>query len=211
MKKQFIMLLFMAFVMCLATSCGNIIKNITATHGDGIRYITPTPTLPPESEGIYTSLKECDDDKIRFLITNYYSALSNGETELLKSCLSDPSLYSEANYTTLVNVNRIKIKKIFLKEGQAPLDYVAYVFTEMYVNGIDTPVPSLEELFLTASGSNWYIESGAVSADVYNEVVSSINSDKEVTRLVNSVNLLFEKALKEDPALKEYADAQKLN
>ena len=81
----------------------------------------------------------------------------------------------------------------------------------MYVNGIDTPVPSLEELFLTASGSNWYIESGAVSADVYNEVVSSINSDKEVTRLVNSVNLLFEKALKEDPALKEYADAQKLN
>ena len=209
MKKKLTFMISMIFMACFLTSCKDPVREIVATSGDGIKYITPTPTVPPESEGIYTSLSECENVEVKLLITNYYSALANKDTDSLKACLSEPSLYSESNYSTLADATKIRVKKIYLIDGVAPLDYVAYVYNEVYIDGVETPVPSLEELFITSVNGSYYVESGTVSADTYNSVVEIINANDGVDQLINSVNLLFNEAISSDADLKAYADAHK--
>ncbi|MBQ8280896.1 MAG: hypothetical protein IJZ25_00655, partial [Lachnospiraceae bacterium] len=96
--------------------------------------------------------------------------------------------------------------RVYTMEGTGVVDTIAYVYYEVTIDGIETPVPSLDELFISNDNGTFYIYNGKVPTNEYNEVVS-LTSAEGVQQLVTSVNREFMNALEADEELKTYMDS----
>ena len=194
----------MLLTLFLLTACsdGEIKKEDSSS--DKHYYITPTPVTNKPDDGIVTGLKLCDVEVVRLLAASYYSALKNKDMTKLKPLVSDPDSLKDSMFVNFENVEAINVRHVYMLDGETPLDYVIYVYYELKFKDIDTPVPSLDELFVTKNGDNYYVMNGPVPAIAYNNVLGVIKANQGVKELVDSVNRLFEKALSEDENLKAY-------
>ena len=167
-------------------------------------YITPTPATKKADDGINTSLPVCDTELVRLLVGSYYAALKNNDMSRLSQLVSSPAALTEDIFKNYKNAESINVRHVYQLEGETPLDYIIYVYYELKFKDIDTPVPSLDELYVTKNGDGYSIANGTVSATAYGKVLDIAKNEQGVKELVDSVNRLFDKALQKDEALKAY-------
>ena len=197
----------LALTLFLLTACSDgEIKKDDESSTEKHYYITPTPITEKHDDGITTSLRLCDVEMVRLLAASYYSALKNEDMSKLSQLVSDPDSLNDGVFAHFKNLDSINVRHVYMLDGETPLDYVIYVYYELKFKDIETPIPSLDELFVTKNEDKYYVMNGPVPAIAYNKVLGVINAEPGVKELVDSVNRLFRKALDSDPALKTYIE-----
>lgn len=206
-KKIYILI---ALVMCMsfsACSFGEVkIDEATGSTADKKIYISPTQAPSPGASGtVTTSLSVCGQEGIMILTASYYSAMEAKDVTALMSLVSNPDRIDENYFGKYGDITDVNVKRVYTMDGTKTVDTVAYVYYEVTVEGIETPIPSLDELFISNENGTYYIFNGKLPTSEYNELVN-LTSAEGVRQLVDSVNRAFLNALDSDEALKEYVN-----
>lgn len=207
MKKIFLCLVLVMSMFLCACNYGER-KIEKATEDTAVKVkVTPTTAPAPGTTGqVTTSLEVCGQEGIIILAASYYTAMEEGDTTSLMSLVSSPELINEDYFNKYENITDVNVKRVYTMEGTGVVDTIAYVYYEVTIDGIETPVPSLDELFISNDNGTFYIYNGKVPTNEYNEVVN-LTSAEGVQQLVTSVNREFMNALEADEALKTYMDS----
>lgn len=211
MNRKMLKNRLVALGLCSAlflSACGEPKIEVKAPEEKSVQvFITPTPM---GEKNTATSLKVCDDEKIKMLFSTFYTALGGKDYSALKPLVTDVEKLNSSIFTPYQDAKSVDVKKIYMLEGEAPINFIVYVHSEIVLEGIETPVPSLEEYFVTVNENGEYrVLNGSVSRAAYNAANEKIKSESGVSELKNSINKEFEEALEKDAALKSYADEHK--
>lgn len=205
-KKIYILIVLMMCVLFSACSFGEVkIEEATGSTAEQKIYISPTRS-PSSGAGIVTtSLSLCGQEGIMILTASYYSAMETKDVSALMTLVSNPDLIDENYFENFGNITDVNVKHVYTMDGTGTVETIAYVYYEVTVEGIETPVPSLDELYISNDNGTYYIFNGKLPTSEYNELVSLASADG-VTQLAESVNRAFLNALDSDEALKEYVN-----
>lgn len=205
-KKKSIILVWM-LVACMALSACNFgeRKIDTATDDNAKKvYISPTTAPSGGSMGeVTTSLDVCGQEGILLLTASYYSALAAQDKAALLNLVSNPEIVSDEFVSAFGDVADIDVKCVYAIDGTDTIKTVAYVYYEVFFEGFDTSVPSLDELYITYNNGSYSIYNGTIPLDEYNTLLRLTSVDG-VSQLTDSVNRAFISALDSDNELKEY-------
>ena len=150
-----------------------------------------------------TSILTRNDARVLTVMTSYYAARTNGDTETLRKL--DPSMdeQEEASMTSSY-VESYSDISTYSKPGLTAGSYLVYVCYNGKLKNIETLVPSLIECYLmTDEEGNLYIAD--TDGDEKIKAFCAENSQsEEVQNLVSSVQSDLEAAENADPALTEF-------
>lgn len=171
----------------------------TETESETTKDVIVETDAQPASTG---TLQE-NDGRVLTVMTSYYSARTNGDTETLKKL--DPSL-TDQELTELTDgyVEKYEDIRTYSLQGRAAGEYVVYVCYNGKVVNIDTRVPSLTQFYLKSDeeGSLYiYDYDGDTDTEAYLE---ETRKTSEVQDLIASVKQECDEAENSDPALKEF-------
>lgn len=178
-----------------------------------------------KKETVDGSFIEIDETPMIDIMNNYYAALSNGETEVVRKILEDDSEItdeeiadkcSEAKaYTDLVGSSFL-ITDCYVQQGLNKNEYIAYMKFQIQIKSIDTPTTGIFTCYLvdeSANNKTDYRISSKVndkSTDVYKYVLKMSNC-KNVTDLFEKVDEELESACAKDENLSQIVDALENN
>ena len=208
MKKKLFIITLLSLLLLASCSFGEVKKESTDRTENRL-FITPTPPGTVKDDGINTSLKESDNEMLKLFVSSYYSALRSGSTDQLSLLVTDPDSIGEEVFERWEGVGSVSVKHRYTLQAESPIDYVAYVYYEIGIDGTARTIPSLDELYISEDNGNYRLISGTVSASAYNSALAAVRDNAEVNELVSSVNLLFEKAIREDETIKDFAENRK--
>lgn len=206
MKK--FMCLSALIMMISLSACGYGERKIEKATEDTAKkyFLTPTTAPAPGTSGeISTSLDICGQEGILILTAAYYTAMEEDNTSALMSLVSNPELISDDYFSKYENIVDVNVKHVYTMEGTGVVDTIVYVYYEVFIDGIETAVPSLDELFITSENGAYYIYNGKIPTEDYNKIIALSDADG-VQQLVTSVNRAFLDAMSADEALKNYLD-----
>jgi len=160
--------------------------------------LTPTPTPTPEPNIL---LRESYPE-IHDLIKSYYDAKLEVDKEAFRNLVTDISY---------INIDEIQAKTsavtsftditCYTKKGVGEIDLVCYVKYYMDIVTIDTPVLSLDELFIQYDETgDPLIFMGELDTDTRNELVK-LRNDADVSELISSTQKEIDESLKNDEDL----------
>ncbi|MGN0164904.1 MAG: hypothetical protein ACI39R_01865 [Lachnospiraceae bacterium] len=206
-KKSFLIAVFISCISLCACNYGEV-KIDKATDSTARKiYVTPTNAPAPGTSGqITTSLDVCGQEGIILLMASYYTAMESGDTTAIMSLVTNPDRISESHFSKYGNITDVDVKRVYTLEGTGVVDTIAYVYYEIKIDGFETPVPSLDELFISYDNGAYYIYNGKIPSSEYNELVKLTDSEG-VKQLVTSINREFMSVIDSDEALKEYLDS----
>ena len=120
-------------------------------------------------------VKETSDPQINKFFTEYYNALSSGNTTELEKKYDDPS---KAHITTEVSsiVDKYDNLKVYTTQGIEEKDLVAFVSNDVHFANIKTTAPSVDSFYLK------YDEDGSLKICAY------MYTDQEMLRFMNLVS-----------------------
>ncbi|MDD7740549.1 MAG: hypothetical protein PUJ62_10910 [Lachnospiraceae bacterium] len=141
------------------------------------------------------------------LMTGYFTALASGDVEELRR-LSD-QLSSEEEEQIAVKADAVSYDQIetYTLEGPKENTYIAFVKYECRYQGIETPLPMLNEVYVFQNADGNLIVMDDTDADA--EAAAAMKAaleQPEVQDLIEEVQALNDKALASDPDLKEYVE-----
>lgn len=206
MKRNFFVICLIACLLFTACGYGEV-KIETATDDTAQKiYVTPTAAPLPGTTGqISTSLPVCGQESIMILISSYYAAMETGTVDELGTLVSNPERIDEKQFDKFENASDVNVIRVYALEGTGSIETIAYVYYEVFIEGIETSVPSLDELFIKNDNGTYYIYNGTLPTNEYDQLVK-LTSVEGVSELVTSVNREFMNKMNSDEALKEYID-----
>lgn len=149
---------------------------------------------------------ECDAyPEINELVEKYLAATITGNMDALEDTVSDIDNISEdmiKNKTQIIESHQnIQCYTVKVPNQEA---FIAYVYSEMKLVGIDTPAPGLTRLYICMTESGSYrIYLNRIDEKVQEFIENSGNST-QVQALIDKVNKLFENAVNSDEKLKAF-------
>lgn len=151
--------------------------------------------------------KESSDSAVQTLITQYYTAVAARDYDTLSSIDEtfdeDAKAAVEAE-SAIESYNNIVT---YTKPGLTDGTYIAYIYFEAKITGIDTPAPSLREMYLvTDADGNLKIGDKRSSQELINYLLDC-QRDSDVQALVKDVNQKLADAKAQDSALASYVDS----
>lgn len=148
-------------------------------------------------------LTEADKDVAR-LIRSYYEARSLKDVEGVRAVVDelDPTAETAVENDLFTNY---QVSDISTKHGLGENALVAFVTYTYDCPGIKTPVPAVDQLYLTQDTQGvWKIDGDASSDTQISSFMRAISSDADVTELTSEVKSQYDQALASDPALASY-------
>ena len=154
--------------------------------------------------------------EVNELIENYRRAFLNGDTELLKQVYnSDQDINADILTATSQIIESYENTQYYTKRGINSGEYVAFVYDELKLSGIDTLAPNLSVFYLKPSESgSLYIYRGNYNAasgtyvyedDVQN-YINSLYQDADVSELIQTVNTRMDSACANDADLMDFME-----
>ncbi len=158
----------------------------------------------PESTGDLSLTR--NDQNILNLLTEYFTALQNKDMDTLRT-LQDPfdSGDEQAAQDSAIEAysNIITYSKPGLTEGS----YVVYAYADEKITGIDTLVPSLQELYVSTNSDGDLVITDKDSSQELIDYIAQRQTDEDVQALVEDVRGKVSDAVAQDPDLEEYVDS----
>jgi hypothetical protein len=162
------------------------------------------------------SLEENKYPQVNALIDNYRKAILNGDTDLLKQVYNTED---DVNQDLLTGTSDI-IKsynntQYYTKNGLQSGEYVAFVYDELELAGIDTLAPNLSIYYIkTADDGSLYIYRGEYDQTsgtyVYDEetqdYINSLYKEQDVKELIAAVNTRLDSACANDEDLMKFIE-----
>ena len=151
--------------------------------------------------------KESSDSAVQTLITQYYTAVASRDYDTLSSI---DATFDEAAKAAVEAESAIESYDnivTYTKPGLTDGTYVAYIYFEAKITGIDTPAPSLREMYLvTDTDGNLKIGDKRSSQELVDYLLDC-QRDSDVQALVKDVNQKLADAKAQDSALASYVDS----
>ena len=154
-----------------------------------------------------TSSLTKDDAAILTLVKKYYEAAAAKDIATLET-ICDP--WNEEVKESILQNNVIQSYdniSTYSKKGPVENSFVVYTYYEGKIANIDTEVPSLTMLYLTANEDGNLVVSDRKASQEVADYIASVSSDADVQALIADVNKKCEEAKASDPALKEFMDS----
>lgn len=151
--------------------------------------------------------KESSDSAVQTLITQYYTAVASRDYDTLSSI---DETFDEAAKAAVEAESAIESYDnivTYTKPGLTDGTYAAYIYFEAKITGIDTPAPSLREMYLvTDTDGNLKIGDKRSSQELIDYLLDC-QRDSDVQALVKDVNQKLADAKAQDSALASYVDS----
>ena len=163
---------------------------------------TPTPMPTPTPIPVY-AIEETTDANIVNLFQEFFSAKKTINIDKLQSMMSDPAnMDSQDNLINETDfIDDYRNIECYVKRGFRAGSYIAYVYHDMKITGINTPAPSLAKFYLiTDEEGILKIFSGEMDA-VLEEYYNARNEDEDVKELRRMTDAKFEEAKSKDEDL----------
>lgn len=149
-----------------------------------------------------------DDTAILTLVKKYYTAVAAKDIATLESIVNPWN--DEIKDNVLRNdgvIESYNSISTYSKKGPVDNSYIVFVYFEGKVVNIDTLVPSLSMLYLTADVGGNLVVSDRTSSPEVEAYIETVRSDADVQALISDVDSQCEKAKNSDPLLKEFMDS----
>ncbi len=169
---------------------------------------SPTPSPTPTPIPIH-DLEEEGYPEIESLFKDYYVAKNKPDVGKIKSLLSDSSkAYTEDELIERTGfVEDYRNIKPYVKKGMYEGTYIAYVYSEIKITGINTPAPSLAKSYLiTDENGELKIFSGDMDEELETYYMAR-NEDEDIKELIDKTNKAFEEAMNSDEDLYNFWEA----
>ena len=159
------------------------------------------------SNGVLASMSEKEiESDITMLVKNYFDAKQRVDMTEMEECVSDVShveekrLVTEAEYIEAYKNIECTIKQDGLREGT----YRVYVYYEAKIYDIDTLVPSLTALYVTADkdGKFTIYLSAIKSAD--QKAIDALDKSPEIQKMISSVQKKLEDIVSKNADVRDF-------
>ena len=151
--------------------------------------------------------KESSDSAVQTLITQYYTAVAARDYDTLSSIDETFNDDAKANIEAESAIESYNNIVTYTKPGLTDGTYVAYIYFEAKITGIDTLAPSLREMYLaTDADGNLKIGDKRSSQELVDYLLDC-QKDSDVQTLVKDVNQKLADAKTQDSALASYVDS----
>lgn len=170
--------LFIVLVIVLAKCSGNSADNAKPKKDAATEVVTEvTETAENYTQDAYPQINE--------LISNYYTAYANGDTDTLAT-LADPLSDAEKSYIAVFSqyVEGYENISCYTKKGLDDTSYIASVYLEAKFKDVDTTAPGLETFYIrTREDGSLYIDN---VYGQFNSQMEEYETDAEVSALLDA-------------------------
>ena len=156
-----------------------------------------------EQEEPENSLKKNQYPEINQLVHSYYEMVASGDLEGLQTITSDfGEHFQEEVENNQKFVEEYRNIDVYTKHAEAENAYIAFVYYEMKIRDIETPVPGLGNLYVTRGEDGQYIVANGIYDSKAQEYVQQVASDEDVQALVKEVQQKYRSAKESDETLR---------
>lgn len=172
-----------------------------------------------------TEFLDVDTTPMISTINNYYAALANGETDVVRSLINDSETITDEEieakceeakaYSELVG-NSFLVTDCYVQNGLNDNEYIAYMKFQLQIKNIETPTVGIFTCYFTDESTKDKVdykistEVNDKSSDVYKYIIK-MSSCENVTDLFAQVDKELEEACEKDSDLKAIVDALENN
>ncbi|MBR5970578.1 MAG: SH3 domain-containing protein [Lachnospiraceae bacterium] len=155
-----------------------------------------------------STMEPSTNEEINALIQRYYEARSAGDAEALDAVVEGMTETSRLYHQELSRfIETYDVQEIYLLPGQDEDSYIAYVVEPFRFYDNETPVPSMESLYIRRSADGAYrVYAGDLDAEV-TAAISASNMTADVIDLNNKINAEFNALMENSPELSELMSA----
>ena len=170
---------------------------------------TATEESAETAEGGQTAAVPLEEDaypEVNALISEYYQAVADGDTEKIQSLVDsideENLIYLEKMGNYIESYNNLKC---YTKKGPTDNSFVVYASYEVKFQDMDTMVPGVSPYLIYArdDGSYYIHHEGEVDENV-NLYLEEISAQDDVVDLMNRVQVAFNEAVVENEELNNY-------
>ena len=169
---------------------------------------TATEESAETAEGGQTAAVPLEEDaypEVNALISEYYQAVADGDTEKIQSLVDsideENLIYLEKMGNYIESYNNLKC---YTKKGPTDNSFVVYASYEVKFQDMDTMVPGVSPYLIYArDDGSYYIHEGEVDENV-NLYLEEISAQDDVVDLMNRVQVAFNEAVVENEELNNY-------
>lgn len=164
-----------------------------------------TPALEANLEKLEFQLEEDAHPEVNNLVRTYYDAQAAGDLEVISSL-----------NTYLNDIEKIRVEEmskyiesypvltVYTKPGMAENTYVAYVYSEVKFEDVDTALPGMQTYYIGLDESgNYFINDGTYDDATWN-YIREITLQDDVVDLNNKVAVDYNELLANDEELSEF-------
>ena len=173
-------------------------------------YQVYTATLSNETKQQLLLARQTEDVmtlSIESLITRYYNARLSYDPVRIRSCISISNEDMEIMFEKVKHIEEYRNITCYIHPGINEFDYIVYVSFDIKIVSIDTPGPSLDEIYIAINpiSGKPYIYHGHISEESAEYAYKLRTSDESVA-LKNSIEERLKEAVLSDDLLYEYVN-----
>ena len=211
-------LIIVLSVIVIAAGIGGLVLSMKDKSGDvGTSVDQPTESVViNEDEVAKDKLLKDKYPEVNALIQRYREGLTSGDVNILKEVYdTDEAMSADVVSSTSEIIEGYTNTICYTKRGLEAHSYFVFVYDQLKINGIDTPVPNLTLVYVrTNADGELYIYRGekntATGAYEYDtatrQYIELLNSDEEVKNLMATVYQEKEAACSRDEKLRDFID-----
>lgn len=161
-------------------------------------------------------LEENKYPEVNALIDNYRKAILDGDTDLLKQVYNtDEDISQDLLTGTSDIIKSYNNTQYYTKKGLNDGEYVAFIYDELELSGIETLAPNLSIYYIkTADDGSLYIYRGSYDSTsgtyVYDQetqdYINSLYKEEDVKALIDAVNTRLDSACANDQDLMNFIE-----
>lgn len=164
---------------------------------------TEAQTAPEE-----IPLEENAYSDVNALLTSYYRAVAEGDTDTIESLSSALSEEEKIRVQELSNyIDSYTTVTVYTKTGPVDGSYVAYVYTKLKLLDREWEVPGLQTMYVcTREDGSLYINNDDTQPKSVSDYIQTVSVQDDVVDLNNQTAAEYNKLLAEDTELSDYLD-----
>ncbi|MCH5343787.1 MAG: SH3 domain-containing protein [Acetatifactor sp.] len=170
-----------------------------SADGSGVTIVDGNVPLVP--------LVENTDQGINTLISNYYNAMAEGDTETIASLCDEVAEQDLLRYQEMARyIANYPVLEIYTKPGSEAGATIAYVYYRVVFDGHEEELPGYQAYYVcTNEQGTYYIKRGENSQQV-NDYIQAVCSQDDVIEFNNRVTVEYNELMTEHPELLAYQE-----
>ena len=170
----------------------------------GFFILTLIPTGRGGNDASSASLELTDNEEIKTLIQDYFTAKKNVDMDAFTTIVSDVSQLNRAKLTAMAAyVEDYQNIECYVIEDEQNGGCRVYVKYDLKMKNIDTLAPSLSAFYLTNTSDNKYVIYLSALDEVQEDFINSADENEAIVNLENDVQKAMNDAINSDPVFKQ--------
>lgn len=197
------------FILCCILACFFIeipFAKKDKTKTDKEVVLDEKVDVDEEHETIVPYEKDADKDLNAF-IKQYFEAITKCDNDVLQDMVSDPTEYDsdESLKKKAEFITGYDNITVYTKEGLEQESYVAFVVTNLTINGVNSSPYDIMTLYIV-NGARGYLVNNSELSEEEKQYIEKVKGDEDIQEIYRSVEKKNEELKEKDSSLQEFYD-----